>query len=85
MFTDKLGGLELPYPHNIKIEENPKIFAIYAILDNKIKTIPSFCILSNAERIICSRKCIFDEILSNFWLFKNNFGSFRSNFKTTSG
>ena len=59
-----LGGLELPYPPNIKIEENPKLFAIYAILDYKIKTIPSFCILSNAERIICSRKCIFDEILN---------------------
>ena len=85
MFTDKLGGLELPYPPNIKIEENPKLFAIYAILDYKIKTIPSFCILSNAERIICSRKCIFDEILSKFWLFKNNFGSLVTNFKTTSG
>ena len=69
MFMDKLGGLELPYPPNIKIEENPKLFAIYAILDYKIKTIPSFCILSNTERIICSRKCIFDEILSKFWLF----------------
>ena len=85
MFTEKLGSLELPYPPNIKIEENPKLFAIYAILDYKIKTIPSFCILSNAERIICSRKCIFDEILSKFWLFKNNFGSLVTNLKTTSG
>ena len=78
MFTDKLGGSELPPPPpppNIKIEENPKLFAIYAIPENKIKTIPSFCILSNAERIIYSRKCIFGEILGKFWLFKNNFGS----------
>ena len=66
MFTDKLGGLELQI---LIFEENPKLFAIYAILDYKIKTIPSFCILSKAERIICSRKCIFDEILSTFWLF----------------
>ena len=65
----QVRGLELPYPPNIKIEENPKLFAIYAILDYKIKTIPRFCILSYAERIICSRKCIFDEILSKFWLF----------------
>ena len=42
MFTDKLGGLELTYPPNIKIEKNPKLFAIYAILDYKIKTIQSF-------------------------------------------
>ena len=78
MFIDKLGGIELPNPPNIKIEENPKLFAIYSIPENKIKTIQSFCILSNAERIICSRKCIFVEILSNF-------GSLGSNFKTTSG
>ena len=62
MFTDKLGAIELPHPPNIKIEENPKLFAIYELLYHKIKTIPSFCILSNAERIICSRKCIFGEI-----------------------
>ena len=55
-FTDELGGIELPQPPNIKIEENPKLFAIYAILEYKIKIIPSFCILSNAKRIICSRK-----------------------------
>ena len=54
MFTDKLGGIELPHPPNIKTEENPQLFTIYAILENKIKTIPSFCILSNAKRIICS-------------------------------
>ena len=69
MFTDKLGGIELPHPPNIKIEENPKLFAVYAIPENKIKTIPSVCILSNAERIMCSRKCILDEILGKFWLF----------------
>ena len=72
MFTDKLGGIELPHPQNKKIEENPKLFAIYAILENQIKTITSFCILSNADRMICSRKCIFDEILGEFWLFQNN-------------
>ena len=59
MFMDKLGGLELPYPPNIKIEENPKLFAIYAIPENKIKTIQVFRILSNAERIICSTKMHF--------------------------
>ena len=34
MFTDKFGGIESPRPQNIKIEENPKLFAIhvYAIL-----------------------------------------------------
>ena len=44
MFTDKLGGSELPPPPppNIKIEENPKLFAIYAIPENKIKTIQVF-------------------------------------------
>ena len=69
MFMDMLGGIELPHPPIIKIEENPKLFAVNAILENKIKTIQSFCILSNAENIICSRKCIFDEILGKFWLF----------------
>ena len=39
MLTDKLGGIELPYSHNIKIDENPKLFAIYAIPENEIKTI----------------------------------------------
>ena len=68
MFKDMLGGIELPHLQNIKIEENSKLFAIYAILENEIKTI-QFCILSNAERIICIRKCIFDEILGKFWLF----------------
>ena len=42
MFTDKLGGIELPYSHNIKIDENHKLFAIYAIPENKIKTIQVF-------------------------------------------
>ena len=44
MCTDKLGGSELlvPHPPNIKIEENPKLFAIYAIPENKIKTIQVF-------------------------------------------
>ena len=42
MFTDKLGGSELPHPQNIKIEENPKLFAIYAIPENKIKNIQVF-------------------------------------------
>ena len=37
MFTDKLGGSELPHPQNIKIEENPKLFAMYAIPENEIK------------------------------------------------
>ena len=81
MFTDKLGGSELPHPPNIKIEENPKLFAIYAIPENKIKNYTSFCILSNAERIIYSRKCIFGEILGKFWLFKNNVVSFGVKFQ----
>ena len=42
MFTDKIGGIELPHPPNIKIEENPKLFAVYAIPENKIKTIKVF-------------------------------------------
>ena len=42
MFTDNLGGIEIPHLQNIKIEENPKLFAIYAILVNKIKTIQVF-------------------------------------------
>ena len=42
MFTDKLGGIELPHLQNMKIEENPKLFAIYSILENKIKTIQDF-------------------------------------------
>ena len=72
MFTDKLGGIELPYSHNIKSDENHKLCAIYAIPENKIKTIQVFCILSNAERIIYSRKCIFDDILGKLWLFKKS-------------
>ena len=50
-------------------EENPNLFAIYAILEMQIKAIQVFCPLSNAERIISSIKCIFDEILSKLWLF----------------
>ena len=44
MFIDKLGGIELPLPPpiNIKIKENPKLFAIYTILEIKIKTIQLF-------------------------------------------
>ena len=42
MFTDKLGGTELPYSHNIQIDENHKLFAIYAIPEYKIKTIQVF-------------------------------------------
>ena len=42
MFKDKLRGIELPYSHNIKIDENHKLFAIYAIPENKIKTIQVF-------------------------------------------
>ena len=42
MFTDNLGGIELPHLQNINIEENPKLFAIYSILENKIKTIQVF-------------------------------------------
>ena len=42
MFTDKLGSIELPHPPNIKIEENPKLFVIYANPENKIKTIQVF-------------------------------------------
>ena len=48
MFTDKLGGIELPHLQNIKIEENPKLFAIYAILVIKSE-LYKFCILFNAE------------------------------------
>ena len=59
---------------------------MYAILEYKIKTIPCFCILSNAKRIIFSRKGIFEEILGKFWLLKKNIiGIFGSNFKTISG
>ena len=36
------GGSELPHPPNIKIEENPKLFALYAIAEDKIKTIQVF-------------------------------------------
>ena len=42
MFTDKLGGIELPHTPNIKIEENSKLFAVYAIPEKKIKTIQVF-------------------------------------------
>ena len=42
MFTDKFGGSELPHSPNIKIEENPRLFAIYVIPENKIKTIQVF-------------------------------------------
>ena len=42
MLTDKLGGIELPHPPNYKIEGNPKLFAIYAILENKVKTTQVF-------------------------------------------
>ena len=42
MFTDKLEGIKLRHLQNIKIEENPKLFAIYAILEHKIKTIQAF-------------------------------------------
>ena len=50
MFKDKLGGSDLPHPPNIKIEENPKLFAIYAIPENKIKTIQVFvCYLMQKE------------------------------------
>ena len=42
MFTDKLGGSKLPRPQNIRIEENPNFFAIYAITENKFKTIHVF-------------------------------------------
>ena len=42
MFTDKLAGIEFAYSHNIKIDENRKLFAIYAIAENKIKTIQVF-------------------------------------------
>ena len=42
MFTNKLGGIELPHLQNIKNEEIPKLFALYAILENKIKTIQVF-------------------------------------------
>ena len=42
MFTDKLGGIDLPHPPKIKIEENPKLFAIYAILEILIQTIKDF-------------------------------------------
>ena len=42
MFTDKLGGIDLPHPPKIKIEENPKLFAICAILEILIQTIKDF-------------------------------------------
>ena len=59
MFLVKLGGIDLPYPPNIKIEGNPKLFAIYAIPESKIETIQVFCIFSNAERITFSLKSAF--------------------------
>ena len=69
MFTDKLGGLELPYPPNIKIEENPKLFAIYAIPENKIKTIQVFVYYLMQKELYAVQKCNFDEIFGKFWLF----------------
>ena len=45
MFTDKLGGIELPppLPINIKIKENPELFAIiYTIPENKNQSYTSF-------------------------------------------
>ena len=42
MLRDKLGGIELPNSQNIKIDEYPKLFAIYAVLENKIKNIQVF-------------------------------------------
>ena len=45
MFTGKLGGIELPPPQpmNIKIKENPKLFAIYIqFLEIKLKAIQVF-------------------------------------------
>ena len=44
MFTDKLGGIELPCrpPINIKIKENPKLFAIYTNQEIKIKALQVF-------------------------------------------
>ena len=38
----------------------------------QIKTM-HFCTLSESERITSSRKCIFDEILSKFWLLLKMF------------
>ena len=69
MFTDKLGGLELPYPPNIKIEENSKLFAIYAIPENKIKTIQAFVYYLMQKEYYAVQKMHFDEIFGKFWLF----------------
>ena len=44
IFTDKLGCIDLPYPQKIKIEENPKLFAKYAILEILNQNYLSFCI-----------------------------------------
>ena len=76
MFTDKFGGIELPHLPNIMIEENPNLFAIYAILEKKSK-LYKFLYIIYCRKITCSRKCFFDEILGKFWLLKKkiNFGS----------
>ena len=70
MFTDKLGGIELPHLQNIKIEKIPIYLQHIRFWKIKSKLYKFFfCILSNAERIICSRKCIFDEISGKFLFF----------------
>ena len=69
MFTDKLGGIELPHLQNIKIEENLKLFAIYAILENKIKTIQVFVHYLMQKEKYAVENAFFDEIFGKFWLF----------------
>ena len=82
MFTDKLGGSELPHPQNIKIEENPKLFAIYAIPENEIKTIQVFVCYPMQEGCNAGEKAFLMN-LKQVLAFLNNFGSSPSNFKTT--
>ena len=79
------GALNYPTPQISRLKKILNYLQYMPFLKIKSK-LYKFCILSNAERIICSTKNeFFDEIFGKFWLFQNNFGSFGSNFKTTSG
>ena len=69
------GVIELPNPQNIKIEENPNLFAIYAILENKIKTLQVFvCYLMQKEKYAVENAFLIKSsassgFLKQFWLF----------------
>ena len=85
MFTDKLGGIELPPPPpiNIKIKESPILFAIYTMLGIKIKAIQVFQCHPMKEGLYAVDKNIFDKSKTSSGFLKIFFGSLGSNFKTT--